>query len=74
MERPLLSFSSKSFINYQTISKKLLVVTHLHIVYLVQIGTELSESGFFKQKLTYLPVLKVYQQKKLRAADCNINN
>lgn len=63
MELLPLFFSSKCFIHYQTISKELLVVTHLHTVYLVQIGTELREPGFFKQKWTYLPILKVYQQK-----------
>lgn len=73
MELLLLFFSSKCFNHHQTISKKLLVVTHLHTVYLVQTGTELGESGFFKQKWTYLPVLKVYQQKTLSAADCKIN-
>lgn len=73
MELLLLFFSSKCFNHHQTISKKLLVVTHLHTVYLVQTGTELREPGFFKQKWTYLPVLKVYQQKPLSAADCKIN-
>lgn len=73
MELLLLLFSSKCFIHYQTISKKLLVVTHLHTVSLVQTGTELREPGLFMQKWTYLPVLKVYWQKTLSAADCKIN-
>lgn len=48
----------------RTVLKKPLVITYMHTVFSGQIATALGELGFFKQKWTYLPILKLFQQKR----------